>query len=596
MISRDTSSLDYGRLVLASRRLGAAPNHQRKRLALVGDAATQLFVPLFRTLFHENGVTVEIYEGHFDAVDLEVLNPNSELYRFEPDTILLLNCTQSLRSKYYGRAGSGEDFGAASLSRITNAWEAIHRSCPAVAVQCNFVMPYERTFGNFDHSVAGSFHAVVQHLNQLLAEEVRKRNYVFISDVAAIAATVGSRNWFDERHWIGSKAFCSPEYLPLVAQNFVEIALATMGRVVKCIVLDLDNTLWGGVIGDDGPEGIQINAHGEGETFYNFQCYLRELKRRGIILAVCSKNDYDTAIRPFRENPEMVLKEEDIAAFVANWNNKADNIRVIRDTLNIAFDSMVFLDDNPFERNLVRELVPEVIVPELPEDPADFARALADLNLFETNSFSAEDLVRADQYRQEAQRRVTTAQYTSIEDYLKSLEMKIQVARFDEFHLPRIAQLIQRSNQFNLTTRRLNLAQCEAMMADYQGCIPLYARLSDRFGDHGLISVVVAAPKGEELLISDWLMSCRVLTRGVEEYLMNRIFEEAQARGCRRVVGEYIPTVKNSMVREFYARFGFHKIGDGENGRAVWALEVAEYTRFEAFINPVEAARAARAG
>jgi FkbH-like protein len=440
------------------------------------------------------------------------------------------------------------------------------------------------------------FIALVQHLNQLLAEEVRKRNYVFISDVAAIAATVGSRNWFDERHWVGSKAFCSPEYLPLVAQNFVEIALATMGRVVKCIVVDLDNTLWGGVIGDDGPEGIQINAHGEGESFHNFQCYLRELRRRGIILAVCSKNDYDNAIRPFRENPEMALKEEDIAVFVANWNNKADNIRVIRDTLNIGLDSMVFLDDNPFERNLVRELVPEVIVPELPEDPADFVGALAGLNLFETTSCSAEDRTRADQYRQEAQRQVTVARYTKIEDYLKSLEMKIQVARFDEFHLPRIAQLIQRSNQFNLTTRRLNQTECEAMMADCEGCIPLYARLSDRFGDHGLISVVVVTPKGGELLISDWLMSCRVLSRGVEEYLMNRIFDEAQARGCGRVLGEYIPTAKNSMVREFYARFGFHKICDGENGRAVWALEVAEYTRFESFISPVEVARAARAG
>ncbi len=587
MLSKNTPDLDYSRLVMASRKLKTRPEFPQRRIALIGDAATQFFVPLLRALFHDNGVTVALYEGHFDAIDLEVLDSGSALYQFKPDLIVIVNSTQSLRFKYFHRSGSGETFLQETADHMADIWEAIHRHSRANIIQFNFVPPYERFFGNFDQAVAGSLSSVVQSLNNALAAAVRRRNYVFIADAAAIAASVGTRHWFDERLWAGSKTYCAPEYLPLVAQNIVEIALSQMGRTVKCIVLDLDNTLWGGVIGDDGPDGIQINAHGEGETFYHFQCFLREMKRRGIILAVCSKNDHAVALRAFTENQEMVLKEEDISVFVVNWDNKADNIRKVRDILDIGLDSMVFLDDNPFERNLVREFVPEVIVPELPEDPADYVRAVCELNLFEVNTFSAEDSMRGEQYRQEAQRRITADQYTDINDYLKSLEMKIEVARFDSFHLSRIAQLIQRSNQFNLTTRRHSQADCEAMAADENGCIPLYARLSDRFGDHGLISVVVARPQGEEMVISDWLMSCRVLSRGVEQYLMNRIFAEAEQRGLRRVTGEYIPSAKNAMVRDFFSRFGFEKISEEENGHTYWALGVDQYEAKAVHIEPV---------
>jgi FkbH-like protein len=595
MLSKNTQDLDYGRLVRAGRKLSINPGHARKRIALVGDAATQFFVPLLRALFHDNGVTVEVFEGNYDAIDLEVLNPQSDLYKFQPDIILVLNCTQTLRAKYYARAGTGESFAGDSLSHMVDMWEAIHRNCHAVVFQCNFAPAEERFFGNYDQTVAGTLSSVIQRLNQSLAEEARTRKYVFIADIAALAASIGTRSWYDDRHWSASKMFCSPDALPLVTQNFVEMAMTTMGRAIKCLVLDLDNTLWGGVVGDDGPEGIEISAHGDGETFHNFQCYLRELKRRGLILAVCSKNDAEVAIRPFRENPEMALKEEDIAVFVANWDNKADNIRKIRDILDIGLDSMVFVDDNPFERNLVREFLPEVVVPEMPEDPADYVRVLSGLNLFETNSFSAEDTKRVEQYRQEAARRATATEFTNIGDYLKSLEMRIQVERFDSFHISRIAQLIQRSNQFNLTTRRHNQAQCEAMMGDRDGCIPLYVRLSDRFGDHGLISIVIARPEGDTLRITDWLMSCRVLARGVEQCLMNRIFDEAQSRGCKCIVGEYIPTAKNGMVRDFFEQFGFEKTSSDEKGHTCWALDVSRYDPREVYIGTIEAAPLAMA-
>jgi FkbH-like protein len=286
----------------------------------------------------------------------------------------------------------------------------------------------------------------------------------------------------------------------------------------------------------------------------------------------------------------MVLKREHIAAFVANWDDKAQNIREIQKQLNIGFDSMVFLDDNPFERNLVRELVPGVIVPELPEDPADYLAAISELNLFETTSFSSEDLKRTEMYRMQAERRQEESSFAGVEEFLKSLDMRITVERWDEFHLPRVAQLIQRSNQFNLTTRRLSEVQCSAMMKDTSSCLPIYATLSDRLGDHGLISVVTCEPQRNDLVIRDWLMSCRVLTRGVEQYLMAYVFDYAGSLGMNRVIGEYIPTAKNAMVRDFFAQFGFRQLSAEPDGRTRWALNLGEFNPAATYIRQAEKA------
>jgi FkbH-like protein len=372
--------------------------------------------------------------------------------------------------------------------------------------------------------------------------------------------------------------------MPLVAKNIVDIVMASRGRVAKCVVLDLDNTLWGGVIGDDGVDGIRLSAHGDGEAFYRLQAYLKELRNRGILLAVCSKNEMAAAVLPFDKHPDMLLQRSDITVFIANWIDKAENIRKIHDVLNIGFDSMVFLDDNPFERNWVRGLLPDVIVPELPEDPADYVRAISELNLFETTSFSGEDLKRAELYRVEADRREAQAAYASAEDFLQSLDMRIVVSRFDPFHLPRIAQLIQRSNQFNLTTHRYTEAECDALMNN-PNVLPLYAKLSDRLGDHGLIGLIVMEPRGDELVIVDWLMSCRVLARGVEQYLMNLVVAEARQRNLTNVRGQYIRTAKNQMVEGFFAQFGFVQTG-GDANRADWLLDCSTYQARETFISP----------
>ena len=575
MIARTmTPDLDYARLVRKSKRLDPIAGARNLRIAILSDAASQQFVPLLRALFHENCVNAEIYEGAFDALELEILNPASALYAFEPQVVVLANCTQALRDRYY-QNGAG-DFVDASARRIEQIWDALQKHSTARIIQCNYSLPYERPFGNYDLKVPQSFYSSAAALNLRIAELARARPNVLLCDVEAIASYIGRKHWFDDRLWNMAKSFCRLDHLPLAAQAIVDIVLAAFGRVAKCVVLDLDNTLWGGIVGDDGPLGIAIGPHGDGEAFYRFQQYLRSLKQRGILLAVCSKNGMENAESPFLENPEMLLRRDDFAVFVANWENKADNLRTIRETLAIGFDSIVFLDDNPFERNLVRELLPEVIVPELPEDPADYVRVLNELNLFETASFSAEDLARADLYRQEAGRREVARSFSNIDDYLKSLDMKIEVARFEPAKLPRIAQLIQRSNQFNLTTHRYNEAECERMMLDHEQWVPLYASLSDRFGDHGLISVVILHRTPEALAICDWLMSCRVLSRGVEQFLMNRVVAIALDQRLPGLTGEYLPTAKNSMVKEFFAQFGFQKIAD-QDGRTEWHLDPAAY-------------------
>lgn len=581
MIAKKTISLDYGRLVRESRKLNSGGASQHVRVAILSDAASQQFVPLLKTLFHENGVCVEIYEAPFDAFELEALNPASGLYSFRPDVIFLANCTQALRSRYYAEQSAG--FVEVSTQRMLVIWDALQSHCSARVIQCNYPLPYERQFGNYDLKVPNSLHSVTAELNSQIALHARQRSQVLVCDVESIASYLGRRQWYDERLWALSKTFCHLDCLPYVAQSLVEIVLSSLGQLVKCVILDLDNTLWGGVVGDDGPLGIAIGPHGDGEPFYHFQQFLLTLKKRGILLAVCSKNNRDAAVQPFFENPGMPLKYQDITVFIANFDNKADNIRAIRDRLDIGFDTMVFLDDNPFERELVRKFLPNVIVPELPEDPADYVRAICELNLFETASFSAEDTRRSELYQREAERLALKSSAASIVEFLESLDMKLEVDRFRQERIPRIAQLIQRSNQFNLATHRYTEAECEMMMRDEARFLPLYACLSDRFGDHGLISVVVLHVKPAELEILDWLMSCRVLTRGVEQFLMNRVMDIAIQKGLPRVSGRYIPTPKNGLVKEFYAQFGFENVAES-NGCTRWQLDTAAYRPRQVYI------------
>ena len=578
--SADT--LDYSALTREADALAAPAGANTVKVAILADCAVQQLTTLLKVLAARNGVALDVYEGDYDGVDLEILNPESGLYAFAPQYLIVLMSAEKLKSRLYD-AADRKAFAADTVGRIESLWSAFGARSSATIVQSTFVLPSERAFGNYELKVADSVGATVTEINYQLAVRARSAKNVLLNDVDFLAASIGRSQWLDPRLWNMAKIPCRLEHLPRLAQSLLDTVLAAAGRFAKCVVLDLDNTLWGGVIGDDGLEGIALGEFDEGEAFVGFQKFIRELKRRGILLAVVSKNDHANAILPFREHPFMALREDDVSAFVANWDNKADNIQIVQKTLNIGFDSFVFLDDNPFERNIVREYVPDVVVPELPEDPSSFLEILAELNLFETASFSEADLQRAAQYREEAQREIVKTQFTNVNDYLASLGMQIRLEWFNPFNLPRIAQLIQRSNQFNLMTRRYGEAACEAMMRD-ASFVPLTLKLADKFGDYGLISIVILKPAGDDLEIDEYLMSCRVLQRGVESFAMNNIFAYAERVGAKRVVGHYIPTAKNDMVKDFFKNFGFEKVADNGPAGSKWALDIGAYRKREVFM------------
>lgn len=585
MVKNDRSTLDYGRLVKRARQL-ASGSGPKFRLALLADVSTQHLVPLLRVLFSDNGYDTEVYEAGFDTLQVETLDPDSGLYAFRPHAIVILQSTVKLRNAFYHAFGNRTSFAAAQADSIEAVWTAIRAQTSALIVQATFALPCERPFGNFGRVADGDLSSAAAEVNREVCLRARRHSSILINDIDFLAGWVGRRQFFDEKLWGLAKTLCALEFLPDVAQNIVDICLASGGRAVKCVVLDLDNTLWGGVIGDDGLEGIALGELDEDGAFRSFQCYLRELSARGIILAVCSKNNEDIARSVFQKHPGMVLKEEHIAVFIANWDDKASNIRRIREILNIGFDSMVFLDDSPFERNLVRQTIPEVIVPELPEDPALYVRAISELNLFETASQSSLDAGRAGLYQDQQKRDAASRKFATLEEYLQSLNTVAHCKRFEPAALGRISQLIQRSNQFNLTTRRYSEADCKAMMENREHYLPFTISVEDRFGDFGLINIVILRLQaGGDLEIDTFLMSCRVLQRGVEQLAMNKIFDYARKGNYACVRGQYIPTAKNIMVKSFFEQFGFQQTGKSEDGASQWRLASADYVPRKVFID-----------
>jgi FkbH-like protein len=549
------------------------------RVALLGDSATQFLAKAIKAYGYGEKINFEIFEADFDQLDRQILDPDSELYHSKPEYIIIYLAVEKLLDRFAAtgleaRAGFGEQV----ISEIRNWWETIARHSRAKIIQLNFIEINDAVFGHFAAKIPSSFPFQIKQINFELMKLAQEQKHVFIADVASLSNRVGYASAHDARFYAMAKVAFALDFLPAVAKTFVDIIKAISGHVKKCLILDLDNTLWGGVIGDDGMENIQIGELGMGHAFDGLQQWAKELKHRGIILAVCSKNEEENAKKPFREHPDMTLRLEDIAVFVANWNNKADNIKHIQATLNIGFDSMVFLDDSPFERNLVRAHLPAVTVPELPEDPALYVSYLCALNLFETASFSDEDLQRTRQYQDEAVRNDFQKSFTSVDDYLKSLAMVSEVKAFDDFSRPRVAQLTQRSNQFNLRTIRYTEADIDCLRKSAD-CITMSFQLEDKFGDHGLIGLVILKKLDDvEAFIDTWIMSCRVLKRGMEEFIVNQMVQQARAWRVHQLIGEYLPTSKNGMVKNLYEQMGFTP----HDSR--WKLDLAAFDELNTYI------------
>lgn len=562
-------------------------NVPKVKVALLGDTATQLLVTAIKGEAVDRGLSLDIYEGEYNQVERQLMDPTSELYEFDAELTVIFQSTHKL-GEYHSSLSieKQEQLAEERLSFISSLCESPSFVNKKI-IYFNYPEIEDTVFGSYANKVISSFSYQVRKLNYELMNLSRKYPNLYICDIAGLQNMFGRRFLFAPNVYMTTEMVLSVNALPYTASRVVDIIAAIKGQFKKCLILDLDNTVWGGVIGDDGLEGIELgHGLGIGKAFTEFQMWVKKLKQRGIIICVASKNNEETAKEPFEKHPDMVLKLDDIAVFQANWETKVDNIRTIQSILNIGFDSMVFLDDNPFERNIVRENIPGITVPELPDDPAMYLEYLYSLNLFETASYSNADKDRTKQYQVEAKRVSLSKTFTNEADFLKSLNMVSKVSGFTKFNMPRVAQLSQRSNQFNLRTVRYTETDIESMAKD-PDVIDLSFTLEDKFGDNGLIAVVIMKKQDEKTLFVDtWFMSCRVLKRGMENFTLNTMVEYAKAKGYKKIIGEYIPTPKNKMVEQHYPNLGFSTIKTEDSSQYV--LDLASYLPRDCYITKKE--------
>lgn len=535
---------------------------QPLRMALLSSHTVDHLVPAIRVAGLQRRLAIAVHVAPYGMYRQSLLTDDPVLAAFSPQLIVLALDARDAPLQLPLEA-SQEEVDASVSARVDELrllWRRARERYAAQVVQQTIVPADPSLFGSFEALVPASPYTLIERLNAAIRAAAREDG-VLLLDLAWEAARGSYGDGLAEPvRWHQAKQLVSPNLSPLYGDQLARVAAASVGLSRKCLVLDLDNTLWGGVVGDDGIEGIHLGQGSpSGEAFLAFQRYAALLARRGIILAVCSKNDLSVAEAAFN-HPEMAVKRSDIAAFVANWEDKAGNLRRIASMLDIGLDSLVFVDDNPAERDIVRRELPEVAVPELPDDVADYPARVAAAGYFEAVSFTSDDTTRGRNYALNADRKAAMGQATDMEGYLRGLEMVLTATPIGNAELARSTQLINKTNQFNLTTRRYTEAEVERIANDPHS-IALAIRLADKFGDNGLISVVLARPDAalanDELMIDSWLMSCRVLGRQVEDAVLDVLANAARCLGFKALIGEYRPTERNGMVAEHYARLGF---------------------------------------
>lgn len=566
------------------RRLLAQDELKEIRISVLGGTTTNEVVDLAELLLLSNGFKPIFHQSEYGRYyEDAVLDPGA-ITSFKPDIVYIHTSSQNILNFPPARC-SEKEFGdriAAELSRYKAIWESLSAAVNCQIIQNNFELPAHAILGNLDAVSSGGATRFVLELNRCFSQEAAKNARLTVQDLAGISARVGLCQWYDWERWFSYKIVNTVEASYAIASSLVALVRAIYGRSRKVLVLDLDNTLWGGIIGDDGPEKLVIGRETPlGEAYTAFQEYCLKLRERGVLLAVCSKNNEGVAKQGFL-HPDTVLKLEHFSSFKANWEPKHENIFAISQELNLGVDSFVFVDDNPAERAIVEAQMPGIAVPDVGSDPARFIGIIEASRYFEPISIGKEDLARAQLYAENAQRTTLQARFSSYGEYLDSLEMTAEIDVFNSTYMERIAQLTNKSNQYNLTTRRYTLAEIEATAHD-SGHIGIYGKLTDRFGENGLISVVLGSIEGSDLILDLWLMSCRVLKREMEIAMLDGIAGRAKAHGLKRLIGVYLPTAKNAMVADHYERLGFTLLlRDESSGSSRWALEISSYvTRSE---------------
>lgn len=567
------------------------------RVAVLGSSTTNELVNVLELLLLSSGFLPTFYQSEYGRFYEDAVQDPQPLIDFAPDLAYIhTSCRDVRHSPPIGctEAQFNESI-ESELGAFLEIWNSLERNVGCQVIQSNFEAPPYAILGNMDAVAYGGLSRFLMQMNLAFAQEAAKRPRLTLQDVHGISARLGLQNWFDWNRYWNYKLLLKPEAHLELARSLASIVRAMYGKSRKVLVLDLDNTLWGGVIGDDGIEKIQIGRETPiAEAYTAFQEYCLSLRNRGVLLAVCSKNTEAIAKSGF-EHPSSVLKLEDISCFKANWDPKHENIYEIARELKLGLDSFVFVDDNPAERAIVQAQVPQVAVPDVGSEVSHFAEILERGRYFEPVALSKEDLDRGALYADNSRRAAQQQKFANYGDYLDSLEMVAEIDQFRPLYLERIAQLTNKTNQFNLTTRRYTLAQMEAIATDSRH-IALYGKLSDRFGDNGLISIVIGRRDLDSLHLDLWLMSCRVLKRDMEVAMLDAVVERSRSAGIKHIVGYYLPTAKNGMVADFYASLGFDACA-AENtelpaGSTVWKLDIAQYQPKNRHIRVTEHANA----
>jgi len=557
------------------RELLAQPSFMRARIAILGGSTTTEVKSMLELFLLAQGILPTFYESGYNRYAEDILFENPNLMNFKPDVVFIHTTWHNVSEfpELLEAEGKVEQRVRREAGRFESLWEKIHSDLGALIIQNNFDLPRLRPLGNLEAFESSGRVNFLMRLNAEFASYARNHSRFLINDILYLSAQVGLSAWHGHTYWYNFHMAVSPTATVALAQNVASLLKSVYGKSKKCLVLDLDNTLWGGVVGDDDVQNLILGRdHPLGEAFLDFQQYVKDLKRRGVILAICSKNDIENAKEGF-SHPDSILKLSDFSAFKANWNPKPANIREIATELNIGLDSLVFVDDNPAERALVADQLPDVATPDVGSDVTRFAEILEAEHYFEVHKVVQDDLNRSAYYDSNAHRSSYQAGFNDYGEFLASLGMTAEIAPFCSVYLDRITQLINKTNQFNLTTKRYTRAEIESIAQDLV-FVSLYGRLADRFGENGLVTVLIGRVLDQTLELDVWLMSCRVLNREMELAMFDALVEQCQARGVSKIVGVYIPSKKNSLVADHYFNLGFAKAEGSTESRQLWHFDV----------------------
>lgn len=564
-------------LTLASRFERIEPEFAREfgghrkplKLSILASLSAQHLCSSLKLFLYAEGLAPSIHLGGYDAIASGTLQQNAEIWKVGPDATLLLPSTDDIKTwpRMFATAQEVAEWARRQSEIYLTIWDVIAKRLPGCRVyHALFVQPLERPLGNLERLYPFSRSNCLRALNDRLVAQRPK--HVHLIDLDSLAGLAGRRQWFDETGYFLTKQPISLRELPIVGAYLARLIACGRGNIKKCLVLDLDNTLWGGVVGDDGVDGIRIDPSDPvGEAYVHFQKYLLALKERGVLLAVCSKNDEAIARSPFQAKPEMPLKISDFAAFQANWDDKVTNLRRIADGLNIGVESLVFFDDNPAERTIVDEYEPSVLTINVPADPALYVRALDLSFAFEWEQLTEEDIARSETYAKDRERQQLESQFSDYDAYLRSLQMKAWIEPVGSEGLARIAQLFGKTNQFNTRTQRYS-ESIVAQLGSASDSWVIQVKFADRFSNYGIVAGAVLKLRGNSLFIDNWIMSCRVFERGLEYATFEAMICFARNSGAERIVGEFIPTEKNVYVKGLFERLGFDPLVADDDFRA----------------------------